>query len=617
MNPRYQATRSKILLCGMFVIAAVILIVYQPALQLGFFLDDCEQLNWAGRYGLIQHLFPSFPTPEFRPFRALQWKLAYQLFGSNPLGYHLLNVILHLAVCLLLYRLIRRTAKPPAIALVATLLFATCTVCNFPAPTTNDPVMLLLETHYSLAIQWPATPDALGAFLCLLATDFWLSYLNKPTLRLYVLVLVLSLCATLSKETGITLPILLILLDLWFVRRTRTPSGFLRRYSPFALVMLIYLPIRAMHHLESPYTSGQYSLNNPIIENLLVYLQTLVLPWRLDGVLGLVWLLVVILCCVYASLIRRNHVATFLMIGAFVTTLPHVPFYFVLPRYLYLSFVFPAIGFGWLVSRTLVFAKARIWIAGMLALVIAASSARIADETSNFSKIIHESVSNLAPIIEKHQQFPDGTLLYLINPPFFSLELQGFFLPQYGRNVLVGSTDQGTCVGLRDHDPSFVFFFDGNGRVQEQRVGDVRMVTSQPELPIRFAAPIRLERYQFASTTVKRGDSLVLLLCWRATAKIDKNYTVFVHLVNAEGQLIEGCDSEPEGGRAPTTSYPSGSPFVTASIISINTQVLPGSGYRLEVGLYHQPTMERLSILDARGHPITDRLIIESLSIVD
>src|SRR5579863_6077193 len=60
---------------------------------------------------------------QTRPLTYLTFWLNYQVGGQDPLGYHLLNLLLHVGAVLLLYECLRRLLPEPA-ALAAAALFA-------------------------------------------------------------------------------------------------------------------------------------------------------------------------------------------------------------------------------------------------------------------------------------------------------------------------------------------------------------------------------------------------------------------------------------------------------------------------------------------------------------
>ena len=54
---------------------------------------------------------------------------------------------------------------------------------------------------------------------------------------------------------------------------------------------------------------------------------------------------------------------------------------------------------------------------------------------------------------------------------------------------------------------------------------------------------------------VAPGDRLGLTLVWAARGSADRNYTIFVHLVDARGQIQGQEDRQPLGGTRPTVGW--------------------------------------------------------------
>src|SRR5262249_15309722 len=67
---------------------------------------------------------PSGYTDLYRPVTTATLAANYALHGTAPLGYHVVNVVLHAAVCVVLVLVLSRVTGDAAIALVAGLLFA-------------------------------------------------------------------------------------------------------------------------------------------------------------------------------------------------------------------------------------------------------------------------------------------------------------------------------------------------------------------------------------------------------------------------------------------------------------------------------------------------------------
>jgi hypothetical protein len=101
-----------------------------------------------------------------------------------------------------------------------------------------------------------------------------------------------------------------------------------------------------------------------------------------------------------------------------------------------------------------------------------------------------------------------------------------------------------------------------------------------------------------------------VLLYWTAQGKIAKDYTVFAHLVDEQGTIVSGSDSQPWQGHSPTSSWQPGQFIVDAITLPIDTSAPASRQYHLEVGLYYLPTMERVGILDATNQVVTDAIVI-------
>ncbi|MBX3055453.1 MAG: hypothetical protein KF770_03185 [Anaerolineae bacterium] len=89
------------------------------------------------------------------------------------------------------------------------------------------------------------------------------------------------------------------------------------------------------------------------------------------------------------------------------------------------------------------------------------------------------------------------------------------------------------------------------------------------------------------------GDLCQITLLWRAEAPFPGSYRVFVHLLNAQGQIVAQSDAIPSGWTRPTTGWLPGE-----YIPDTHTLGLPSAGpYTLTVGMYDE-NGERLQTPD-------------------
>jgi hypothetical protein len=100
-----------------------------------------------------------------------------------------------------------------------------------------------------------------------------------------------------------------------------------------------------------------------------------------------------------------------------------------------------------------------------------------------------------------------------------------------------------------------------------------------------FANGLRLDRASISNTELKPGDPICLELQWSTQAPLPADYTVFVHVIDQNGQLVAQSDLQPGGGYAPTSSWPIGQPITDRHGAVLPPTLAPGE-YQIVVGLY-------------------------------
>ena len=153
------------------------------------------------------------------------------------------------------------------------------------------------------------------------------------------------------------------------------------------------------------------------------------------------------------------------------------------------------------------------------------------------------------------------------------------------------------------------FPFTQNGQIIGQRaiLGWVRVGASEPlQVPpkARLAPPP-----SFGDAVVLQGariapeaPGLQVTLWWEALAPLDRDYTVFVHLVDSDGQLIGTGDGPPLAGGFPTRLWRTGDGVQDAHVISLGClpsapSDLPMGEYTVMVGWYDPTTGARLPVM--------------------
>ncbi len=133
-------------------------------------------------------------------------------------------------------------------------------------------------------------------------------------------------------------------------------------------------------------------------------------------------------------------------------------------------------------------------------------------------------------------------------------------------------------------------------------------------LDARLGQRIRLLGYDLESTTASPGGQLALTLYWQAIDAPQDGYTVFNHLVGADGQIRGQFDGLPSGEAWFTGSWLPGEIIADQRTIPIDGDA-PTGAYTLYVGLYTAADGRRLpAFLDGRPQP-DDRLPLASITI--
>jgi len=115
---------------------------------------------------------------------------------------------------------------------------------------------------------------------------------------------------------------------------------------------------------------------------------------------------------------------------------------------------------------------------------------------------------------------------------------------------------------------------------------------------------------------VRAGETLKLTLYWQCVSQMSESYTVFTHLLDEENVIRGQLDSIPAQGRAPTTSWIEGEVITDDYEIVVDAQA-PAGEYVMEIGMYDANTMERLPVCDAQKEAQGDRILVETVQVLN
>ncbi len=136
------------------------------------------------------------------------------------------------------------------------------------------------------------------------------------------------------------------------------------------------------------------------------------------------------------------------------------------------------------------------------------------------------------------------------------------------------------------------------------------------EIPFarRFGPSLELLGYTLAPSAGRPAESVTFILWWRTTAPLPANYSSFVHVVGAEGQIVSQEDNV-HVADFPTTRWRVGAYARDVHVIQLPATLAPGT-YRVDVGIYDRATGRQLPIDGATGTASGDTLALAPLRVL-
>ncbi|HZZ82171.1 MAG TPA: tetratricopeptide repeat protein, partial [Gemmataceae bacterium] len=203
--------------------------------------------------GFIQYDDPLYVTDNYHVLKGLTWEnvrwalgsmhdgnwiplvwLSYELdvtlFGLDPAGYHVHNLILHVANTILLFWTFTYMTQEKWPSAAVALLFA-------------------IHPLHVESVAWIAErKDVLSTLFWIVTLLAYAHYARQPSFGRYVAVVVAFALGLVSKSMLVTVPCVLLLLDFWPLRRfsltanhgqTQTSTAGERRYAGASILRLI------------------------------------------------------------------------------------------------------------------------------------------------------------------------------------------------------------------------------------------------------------------------------------------------------------------------------------------------------------------------------------------
>jgi hypothetical protein len=138
-----------------------------------------------------------------------------------------------------------------------------------------------------------------------------------------------------------------------------------------------------------------------------------------------------------------------------------------------------------------------------------------------------------------------------------------------------------------------------------QRVAALDELTITPrELGVQYGDCCELVGYVPPDGPAQPGDRVPLTLIWRALEPAGEDYSLFVHAVAADGQLVGQLDTYHGGGMYPTGQWRTGEIIVDTAQVPFRLRAEGPNLVRFNVGLYERPTAEQLPARGADGQAL-------------
>lgn len=454
------------------LVVALTLIAYFRSLDYFFLNDDFLWLETAilSKDNPI-HLMDLSRYHEFRPVVNLYFLVVHTVFGLNPTGFHLTNLIIHIMNSMMVVYLATSLAPSEKVGGLAGVLFSV----NFA---------------HSGTVEWVSAASALlGTFFYLIAFISIRYYLENGERRFYLASILSFLAALFSVEYTITLPVLMAVYVLLKYQKKD-----LKVLLPFFIIACFFVLFQfGLQTSYNPGNSKTYYRHEGIIspdyfiDNLVQEWQMLWLPFKNDlwknKVLtpemeaALLITLFIIIGSFYLIFKGDRHVK-FSVAWIYITFLPFMLLSSqIFQRYLYL----PSIGYSMILAGLIFVAYKKLDIrfgtafSGLLTLLIIANLfVHIWYINTDGADLYRgrEVESTISGVMELYPEFPPDSTVVIIDPPMMFEYTSAMFRVFYRSDISVLTyihEEVGTTLQSNPDDDYFVFRVTKDGHVTEIR----------------------------------------------------------------------------------------------------------------------------------------------------
>lgn len=196
--------------------------------------ESIQGISWHN----LKTVFTSIYQANYAPLQMISYMLDYSLWGLNPAGFMLTNIIFHTLNGLLLYRLLYNLHGERLLAVVAAAFF-------------------LVHPLQVESVAWiSCRKNVLSLFFFLLSWDAYRHYRMAETGRgrgAYIASLAAFVLSLMAKSTTLVLPLILVLYDACFLTGERRVR--LKDKIPYLVLALVFALV-SMHFQNTDFQGG-------------------------------------------------------------------------------------------------------------------------------------------------------------------------------------------------------------------------------------------------------------------------------------------------------------------------------------------------------------------------
>lgn len=234
------------------IIIMVGTLAYLPTLNLPLLSDDYDSLH------KILH-FSIFHGNWFRPLTDFSLLINFKIGGQTPFGYHLFNLILHLANTIIAYFLLLR-------------IFKLLSPANSPSKQSIllFSILFLVSFNNLETVSWVVARGALLAYFFMgFSWLQYIKYLENKRIRHTLTSSALFFTSMLAYESTWIFPIILFIFNLLILKELKTKQS-IKFITPTLITFAIYLILRTMASSQVIGTYGLEKLTGDSFFNLLL-----------------------------------------------------------------------------------------------------------------------------------------------------------------------------------------------------------------------------------------------------------------------------------------------------------------------------------------------------------